>query len=415
MKAIAQFILGILRYCGIDVYKMYLRHLVRHMWTNAIPTKGNPRTDGLCLAFDIFQLTSLSQAGRDFADKLKGTSIPIELFDTEIRPFKPTYISEDEKQPYRNIQTHTIHQKAIFSFSIPPLVKSPLRTNVVVPFWEFESGMIEVFPDLFQGSEYVISTSRFCERYFKRIAPKEVNVLYVRYPFPLAKGKSRDRKTTRATYGIPSDSFVVIFNFSYSSCYERKNPEAVIDAFARAFNASDNARLVIKTAHAAINSEKAALLEQKIKSLDIGDRVILIENHMPHDDLLSLFASSDVYTSLHRGEGLGLGMLEAMSVGTPVICTNYGGNADFCTQDTAFLVNYKRVPIQTDIKRYRYVKEWAEPDVNQAALYLRQVYVHPDLGRQKAEAATSFINDFYSIENFEKDVKSALAIISNRN
>ncbi len=411
MKAIAQFILGLLRHCGIDVYMLYIRHLVRRMWTKAMPKNQNLQKDGLCLAFDIFQLTSLSQVGRDFADKLSASSIPVELFDTEIRPFKPTYISEGEKTPYRKMQTHTIHQRTVLSFSIPPLEKSPHFTNVVVPFWEFGSGMIEVFPSIFKGSQYVIATSHFCESYFRSIAPKDVPVFYVRYPFPLAKTKPGNAKATRAAYGIPSDSFVAIFNFSYGSCYERKNPEAVIAAFAKAFRASDNVRLIIKTAHATINPEQAAILKHKIESLRIGDRVILIESHMPHEDLLALFASADVYISLHRGEGLGLGMLEAMSVGTPVICTNYGGNTDFCTEETSFLVEHKMVPINTNLARYRHVQKWAEPDIVQAISYLRLIFKHPELGREKAKCATTFINDYYSVVNFENDMRAALATV----
>ncbi len=414
MKSLVQFLLSILRYLGIDVYQMYIHYLERRMWRRAYPKDGNLRTDGLCLAFDVFQLTSFSQVGRDFADKLRKTSIPFEIFNTEIRPFNPTYIDRAEQAEYRDKLVTTIHQRNVLVFTAQHLSQSKKYSNLMHPVWEFESGFEPMYPDTFKDIKGVFTFSDFCTSYFSSIAPKQVPVFKIPFPFPLFNINNAPRNITRNNWGFSQDDFIVFFNFSFGSCYERKNPETAIDAFVQAFPNEKNTKLVIKTAHSAFAKAKLEALMKKITDSGQEGRVIIVDKHMPHVELLNLIAASDVYLSLHRGEGMGLGMLEAMAVGTPVICTNYGGNTDFCKPNTAFLVDYSMVPVKTDLPLYRYVKEWADPDVSQAASYLRLIYERPELGRQKAKAATAFINDYYDTTNFGKEVHFALKKIMSK-
>lgn len=404
MKTLLQFVLSILRYLGIDVYKIYIGVRQLRLWNQSVP-KRKLRNDGICLAFDVFQLTSFSQVGRDFVDMLSKTSIPFEVFNTDLGIENGTYIQKFEQEKYSKYLTPVIRQEKVITFTVWPLAKSKKFTNIIVPFYEFETGFNRIFPEAFKRIDYAIPTSDFCTTLFTDIAPSSVLVKKIRYPFVPRVNTLTPRNEIRAKYSIQSSSFVAIYNFSYGSSYERKNPIAVLRAFSKAFSTLKNTYLIIKTSHSACAPEKVEHLNSMIRELSLLNQVIIIDEHLSHEELLNLLAAADVYISLHRGEGLGLGMLEAMSVGTPVVCTNYGGNLDFCKPDTAFLVNYKMRPCNDDFYAYRFVKEWAEPDVNQAADYLRQIYENPDLGKAKAAAAKAFIEDFYSAQNFEKDIR----------
>ena len=127
------------------------------------------------------------------------------------------------------------------------------------------------------------------------------------------------------------------------SCGERKNPLGLIRAFRAAFPAGEQSLLAIKVSRASANPHA---LGPRCGPPRPGDpRVKLIDAVLPRADLDAMLAACDCYVSLHRAEGLGLAMAEAMLRGKPVIATNYSGNLDFMTADTAHLVRYKLVPV----------------------------------------------------------------------
>lgn len=183
----------------------------------------------------------------------------------------------------------------------------------------------------------------------------------------------------RAKFGLPDDGLVVLFNFSASSSDARKNPWAVIEAFQQAFRPSErgtDAHLVIKAVDLHRFPELSAQLAQSVASVN----GTLIGRDLTRADMDCLLATCDVYVSLHRSEGFGLGMAEAMAMGKPVIATGYGGNIDFMPPGSAAVVGYDIRPINDRDHRfgaefgdwYRPGQLWAEPDVEQAARWLRR-------------------------------------------
>jgi glycosyltransferase involved in cell wall biosynthesis len=144
--------------------------------------------------------------------------------------------------------------------------------------------------------------------------------------------------------------------------------------------------------------------------LGISNRTFFVDDYMPREKLLFLTACSDAYISLHRGEGLGMGMLEAMSLGVPVIATDFGGNTDFVNGQTAYPVPYKLTAAKSDMPAYNFVSEWAQPDVEVAASFLRQIYSDREEAKRKISKAKNFIESNYSNENFRSDLLTFLAI-----
>ena len=113
--------------------------------------------------------------------------------------------------------------------------------------------------------------------------------------------------------------------------------------------------------------------------------------------MLKLKKGSDCYVSLHKSEGWGFGMIEAMNLMVPVICTGYSGNMAFCTPETAWLVAYRKVEPERD--DYIFVapgQKWAEPDIPDAARQMRAVRDNPEARAQKAAKAHAFIHKRFS-------------------
>jgi len=99
--------------------------------------------------------------------------------------------------------------------------------------------------------------------------------------------------------------------------------------------------------------------------------------------------------SLHRAEGLGLGMLEAMLLEKPVICTNYSGNLDYAKEDHACLVPYKLIPVLEDQYLFYKGQVWADPDIDQAAGSMKKLYGDRDFGHALGKKAAQFVREHY--------------------
>jgi glycosyltransferase involved in cell wall biosynthesis len=209
---------------------------------------------------------------------------------------------------------------------------------------------------------------------------------------------------TRVARNIPENHFVFLFMFDLHSQVHRKNPVAVWRAFREAFRADDNVTLVIKTSGGDILSTDLALLGETIR----GPNVILLDELMPRARAYGLIAMSDCFVSLHRSEGFGLGLAEAMLMGKPVIATGYSGNLDFMNRDNSLLVDYEMVEIKEDRPIYTRGNVWAEPSIKQAAAHMRHVYDHPAEARSRALRARPEIRRLLSLEAAGKRMRTRL-------
>ena len=142
---------------------------------------------------------------------------------------------------------------------------------------------------------------------------------------------------------------------------------------------------------------------------------VLIQEDLEHGELVDLISCCDAYVSLHRSEGFGFGIAEAMALGKPVIATAYSGNVDFATSANSFQVGYSLSRITSadhafgegaaDV--YRPGAVWAEPDVGQAARWMQLIYADPDLRQRVGEAGRAMIRECYSAE-------AAVAVVTER-
>ena len=178
----------------------------------------------------------------------------------------------------------------------------------------------------------------------------------------------------------------------------------MIDAFRRAFRPDEPVDLVIKVSRGSKLPVEFAELQARCK--DAGVR--LMNEVLPREDLLALLNSCDCYVSLHRSEGLGLGMAETMLMGKPVIATGYSGNLDFMNPDNSYLVRYKRRASEVDHPPYPKGAIWAEPDLDHAAELMRYVVDHPAEAAATGARAKAELERTLSMEAYAERVRKRL-------
>jgi glycosyltransferase involved in cell wall biosynthesis len=193
--------------------------------------------------------------------------------------------------------------------------------------------------------------------------------------------------------GVPEEDFLFLFVFDYLSTVQRKNPVGLIEAFKQAFAPSEGPRLLIKT----INGPLRPLSEEEVLWAAHGrEDIHVIDRSLSGAELQGLMVACDCYVSLHRAEGFGLTMAEAMSIGKPVIATGYSGNVDFMNAKNSYLVNYAIGRVGPECEIYPPEGEWADPSVQHAAALMRRVHASPEeaaqIGRRASEDVAQMLS-----------------------
>lgn len=325
---------------------------------------------GLDLVGFVFAELGLGENLRAFARACEQSGIPFGVKDVDMRMVT--------RQADRSMATHIVdelrHRCSLFCLN-PDMMK-PIRSllvegaavgryNIGYWFWELEQVPRQWDYAIADVDEIWIAT-QFIGEAMRRATAKPV----VKIPTPIEVTLSRPYK--RAEFGLPDHRFLFLFSFDFNSFSMRKNPEAAIAAFKLAFGpARRDVGLVIKSINGAREPEKMRETRELIGG---DDRIVITDGFFSRDEISGLQSVVDAYVSLHRAEGLGLGLAESMYLGKPVIGTAYSGNLEFMDGDNSCLVDYRLVPIAKG--EYLYDDErfqWAEPDTGQAAQYMQRV------------------------------------------
>jgi glycosyltransferase involved in cell wall biosynthesis len=178
---------------------------------------------------------------------------------------------------------------------------------------------------------------------------------------------------SKADLGIPEANYVFLFMFDMCSQMVRKNPLALIQAFRAGFSPPDKATLVIKISRGRSHLENFSALEQAAREAG----VIVVDEVLSRARAYGFIQMCDCFVSLHRAEGFGLCLAEAMLMGKPVIATNYSGNLAFMHPGNSLLVDYTLAEIADDNPIYKVGNHWAEPSIEHAASLMRSCYDNP--------------------------------------
>lgn len=296
---------------------------------------------------------------------------------------------------------------------IPLIPDSYLRASdnrrlIASWFWELPS-VPERFRSQIHRVDEIWTASNFVRDVFRRYTERPIRVV------PCVVEPSIDTSRTRRDFGIPAKAVTCLFSFDANSTLARKNPRAVIEAFRRAVPRAargTSATLVMKSINLRHAPEAQHFLEHELASVS----GVMIDDDLSPGEMGALIAMNDIYVSLHRSEGFGLGMAEAMYFGRPVVGTAYSGNIDFMSASNSFPVSYRLVEASPGDLRfnpgaelvYEYGQLWAEANVDEAAHRLRFLIADRDARERIGLRGHRTIVERYGTKQVGRALRKAL-------
>jgi glycosyltransferase involved in cell wall biosynthesis len=278
------------------------------------------------------------------------------------------------------------------------------RYNIAYFAWELPE-----FPDswaaAFDYYDEVWCPSDFCTAAIAMKSPHPVLTM------PHAIAFERPTATVaelRARFGLPVDRFLFLSLFDLNSYAARKNPAAVLDAFARA-KLPATAGLVIKVQNVAGNERDFAALQARVQELP---GTVLLTETLSRAGVYALEAACDAFVSLHRSEGFGLAVAEAMYLGKPVISTDWSATAEFVTAENGCPVRARTVVLEQSHGPYAKGATWANPDLDHAAEWMQRLVSDRELGVHLGGAARATIETRFSPAAIGKRYRKRLESIA---
>ena len=274
--------------------------------------------------------------------------------------------------------------------------------NIGYWFWELEN-----FPPAWQYATHMVDEIWVATEFIAQ-AMRKSGKKVVKIPFPLEFDLPPEHMN-KEYFGLNPNEFTFLFSFDFLSAIERKNPQATIKAFKQAFPQGDHSvRLILKT----MNSSHYLPLRKNLEALiDQDPRIEIRDEHLTQDEMRGLIRSSDCYISLHRAEGLGLGLAEAMYLGKPTIATGYSGNTEFMNSTNSMLVPYTLVPVPNGAYPNGADQMWAEPDIEVAAEKMQKMASDSALRDELGHSAAVYMREQHSYIKVGKVIRTQLDLI----
>lgn len=363
--------------------------------------RREPLPDGLNVAGYFKAESGVGEMARLVLSGIEKSSTPCSTFAYQSRysrqnhAFKPT----GDNFPY-GVNLICVNADELYPFvrdTGPRMLEN--RYNIGLWWWELEE-----FPEIDEATEKLLDEIWVGTEHVAKAVRCRTSKPVHQIPVPIRR---IDTAPNRKAIGL-SEGFMFLFTFDYLSAFHRKNPLGVIEAFSNAFRPNEGPILVVKSING--TSQLAALEILRLAAAGRSD-IHIVDGYLPTEEKDALIASSDCYVSLHRAEGYGLGMAEAVALGKPVIATNYSGSLTFLNEENSYLVGYSMSSVPPGTLPYRQGAAWAEPDLDEAAARMREVYLNQDESAARGRLAREQARTHHTPERTAEFVDRRMADI----
>ena len=319
-----------------------------------------------------------------------------------IEPYMPHRYDVSEPYEVNVIEVAADQVPVVFQTLDPKLLKDSY--NILCTYWELSTAPEEWRNNLGNIHE-IWAPNKFIADAFAHIFEGPIIVM------PPAMENIDGVYPSRSHFGMTEERFYFMFSFDYYSSPFRKNPLGVLQAFQFAFpHGDENVGLVIKSTGAADHHPDVKAVIEAAAAKD--RRILIMDRSMPRKEILGLINASDVYVSLHRAEGFGLGMAEAMTFERIVIGTDYSGCTDFLTEETGYPVPYDLRPLGAHEYPWWHGQTWAEPDQKAAIEIMRHVAANPSQGKARGKVAREHVLRLYNHAAVGEAMRKRLDVLS---
>lgn len=341
---------------------------------------------GVNLIGNIKGSSGLGQSARLLAEELESTQYPIDIVQHSISDklniSDTTYDNKLVKTGRYGINIFHINMHE-FATAYAQLGKELWDGHYNIGFWLWE---LEEFPEEWIPCINLLDEIWTPAEFVSESIRKKTDKPVVTVPYHVTA--PTDEFYNRAYFKLPEQQFLFLMLFDSGSMIERKNPTAVIEAFKQAFDRTENVGLVIK-----MNGYHEADVKYIRSLLEGYEHIYIVTDSFSKVEVNSLIRAVDVVVSLHRAEGFGLVLAEAMLNETPCIATNWSANTEFMNEEVACMVNYHLIMLEKEIGPYTPGNHWAEPDVEQAAGFMKRLYEDPLYYQEKKNKAKEYIHE----------------------
>lgn len=335
------------------------------------------------------------------------TDIPFVINNIISNPHRNSDITYQQRFSQENpypINLFQVNAHEVNSFLRRGAAEKYFARRYNIGFWAWE---LSKFPpewmSAFAPFNEIWTYSNHCVESISQVSPVPVIKMMPSISLPIPT-------IGREALNLPADKFIFLFIFDFFSRLERKNPIATIEAFKKAFGESHpDVLLVIKCS----NSQKfAADKSQLIGAIANHPSIKLIDGYLSKEKINALLYHCNCYVSLHRAEGFGLTMAEAMFYGKPVIATAYSSNIEFMNVGNSFLVDYEKVAIAKNYGPYKQGDIWANPSIERCANLMEYVFNNYPQAQQVGARAANDIRSLLSPEAMGEKIKNRLEYIA---